>query len=87
MIGTDCPVNGSNTNVDVQGRDGRENVERSSDVAAALLRASSITSAVAAPTEERIGKAEERWRPQRERASSDGDGNRESGSYGQRSRR
>ena len=53
MIGTDCPVDGSDTNVDVQGRNGRENVERAGDISAALLHASAIMRAVATPTAER----------------------------------
>ncbi len=65
MIGTDCPANGSDTNVDVQSRDGRENVERAGDVAAALLHASAMTRVVASPIAETVpsmGKAEQQWR-------------------------
>ncbi len=69
MIGTDCPANGSNSNVDVQGRNGNENFEKAGDVTAALLHASAMTRAVAAPIAEQVpsmGKAEQRWRRQRE---------------------
>ncbi len=65
MIGTDCPANRSDTNIDVQGSDRKENFERAGDVVAALLHASAMTRAVAAPIAETVplmGKSGQQWR-------------------------